>query len=171
MLLHGQVDKVQDEARKAMTFWTIPHILLQVDAQRDEARKAYQDDQQSKEKQEVWKGRVVALKAAQANLRTAREAYYKCVISFGRLGSTYSSSTPAGAAPMLAGAAAWLGARGFWPWAMGNQSHFLSYFILRCHQGRSAQRMKHRTGLRSVRSATSTAVNVQDLSRKPDLQT
>ncbi len=101
MLLHGQVDKVQDEARKAMKFWTILHFLLQVDAQRDEARKAYRDDQQSKEKQEVWKGRVIALKAAQANLRTAREAYYKCGISFGRLGSTYSS-TPAGAAPMLA---------------------------------------------------------------------
>lgn len=57
---------------------------MQVDAARALARDAYRADQASIEKQKSWKSRVGELKEAQDNLRTTKEAFYRCV---GGLGS------------------------------------------------------------------------------------
>ena len=44
------------------------------------ARDAYRADQASIEKQKSWKSRVGELKEAQDNLRTTKEAFYRCAL-------------------------------------------------------------------------------------------
>lgn len=81
LLCYSQWPLLHRLALESNLLLTMLRVLRQVDAERAAAREVYRKEQHSTARQNAWKGKVLDLKRAQADLKLKREAYYRSAVS------------------------------------------------------------------------------------------